>query len=105
MAHEDGNMKSRKQVLALTFGLCCGAITLSAAFFAGAAWAADAKFDLAYDNLVKAKALLIAAENPGFDPPFNYHRRDALRAINRAMSEIELAKDYADSVNPPGEGQ
>jgi len=93
----------RKPLLYMTLGLTASALILSATFFAGAAYAADAKFDSAVDNLIKAKALLNAAENPGFDPPFNYHRQRAVFKINDALKEIELAKFYADFVNPPAE--
>lgn len=86
-----------KRFVVLSLSLSCVALLLSAGFFVGAAYAADAKFDLAVDNLVKAKALLNAAENPGVDPPFDFHRRKAVLAINTAMREIEAAKQYADS--------
>lgn len=91
----------KKSAIYLTLGLASLAILLSATFFAGAAYAADARFDLAVDSLIKAKALLNAAENPGFDPPFNYHRQRAVRLINTTLKEIEHAKYYADYVNPP----
>ena len=91
----------KKRFVYITLGLCATAVLLSATFFAGAAWAADSRLDLAVDSIVKAKALLNASENPGFDPPFNYHRWNAVYALNVALREIQAAKDYADSVNPP----
>lgn len=90
-----------KRFILATAGLAIAITMFSAAFLAGVAYAADAKFDLAVDSLIKAKAQLNAAENPGFDPPFNYHRQRAVRHINSALKEIESAKFYADYLNPP----
>jgi hypothetical protein len=70
--------------------------TLAAAFYAGVAYAADPRLDQANDNIVKAIALLRAAENPGVRPPFGGHRERAIDALERAQKEIERAKRYAD---------
>ena len=91
----------KKSFVWMTLGLSALAVLLSGAFFAGAAWAADAKFDSAVDNLVKARALLEAAENPGVNPPFGYFRQNAVLWINLAMKDIERAKAYADAHQNP----
>lgn len=91
-------MNPKKRFLTVVVLMACGLTVVSAAFFAGAAWAADAKLDLAVDNLVKAEALLKAAENPGIDPPFGYHRQRALQYVGLAMKEVEASKTYADAL-------
>ena len=79
-----------------TFLGVAAATALAGAFYAGAAYAADPRFDQANDNIVKAIALLRAAENPGVRPPFGGHRERAIDALERAQKEIEKAKRYAD---------
>jgi hypothetical protein len=79
-----------------TFTGVAAMTTLAAAFYAGAAYAADPRFDQANDNITKAIALLKAAENPGVRPPFGGHREKAIDALERAQKEIEKAKRYAD---------
>lgn len=91
----------KKSFIWMTLGLSAMAIMLSGAFFAGAAWAADAKLDSSVDFLVKARALLLAAENPGVDPPFGYFRQNAVLWINLALKDIQRAKDYADAHQNP----
>jgi hypothetical protein len=72
------------------------ATTLAGAFYAGTAYAADARLDQAKDNITKAIALLKAAENPNVKPPFGGHRERAIDALERAQREIDAAKRYAD---------
>lgn len=91
----------KKPYIWMTLGLSALAILVSGAFFAGAAWAADTRLDSAVDNLVKARALLQASENPGVDPPFGYFRQNAVLWINLAMKDIERAKAYADAHQNP----
>lgn len=71
------------------------ALTLGAAFYAGVAYAADPKLDLAKDSIEKAIALVKAAEKPG---PKGYggHRRSALKNLNQALRDIDKAKEFAD---------
>jgi hypothetical protein len=79
-----------------TFVGVAAATTLAGAFYAGAAYAADPRFDQANDNITKAIALLRAAENPGVKPPFGGHRERAIDNLERAQKEIEKAKRFAD---------
>ncbi|MCA9597489.1 MAG: hypothetical protein KC776_29450 [Myxococcales bacterium] len=72
---------------------------LAGSFYAGVAYAADARLDAADQNVTKAIALLQAAENPGVKPPFGGHRLKAILFLKKAQSEIAKAKTYAD--NPP----
>lgn len=91
----------KKRYVKMTLALSAVAVLVSAGFFAGAAWAADAKLDSSVDFLVKARALLNASENPGVEPPFDYHRYYAVLLINRALVEVDLAKQYADATAVP----
>ena len=75
------------------------ATMLAGAFYAGTAYAADPRLDQANDNIVKALALLEAAQNPGRKPPFGGHRHRAVQLLRRAQSEIQKAKEFAD--RPP----
>ena len=77
-----------------------GATFLAGAFYAGVAYAADPRLDQANDNIVKAIALLEAAENPNGN--FGGHRRKAIHNLKQAQSEIEKAKRFAD--NPKNKG-
>ncbi len=76
------------------------ALSLAGAFYAGVAYAADPRFDQANDNIIKAIALLKAAENPGVMPPFGGHRERAIDKLQDAQREIERAKRYADTHKP-----
>jgi hypothetical protein len=60
-------------------------------------WAADPRLDLANDALVKARALVAAAADPGSKKPFGGHADRAIAAIDRAIQEIQRAKQAADS--------
>jgi len=83
--------------VALTAG---GATFLAGAFYAGVAYAADPRLDQANDNIVKAIALLQAAENP--NGSFGGHRRKAIANLKQAQAEIQKAKQFAD--NPKNKG-
>jgi hypothetical protein len=79
--------------------LVAGALGLAGAFFAGAAYAADARLDQANDLIIKAVAVLKAAQNP--DPknpkqPFEGHRHEAVELLTRAQAEIAKAKQADD---------
>lgn len=65
----------------------------------GSALAADPRLDLARDMLVKAQALVNAAEDPGRGRPFGGHAAKAAGLISKAMAEVELAKAAADKHN------
>lgn len=80
--------------------LAIGSLALAGAFYAGVAYAADAKLDQASDFLTKAQALLEAAENPGVKNPFGGHRVSAVKNVKQALKDIEKAKKYADN-HPP----
>ena len=79
------------------------AVTLAAAFgiallSAGRpALAADPRLDLAHETLVKAQALVNAAEDPTHRRPFGGHAAKAAFLIAKALAEVELAKQAADS--------
>ena len=78
--------------------VACVACAVSAgAFFAGMAYAADARLDQADQAVQKAIALLQAAENPNVEPPFGGHRKNAIHDLEKARKQIELAKKYADN--------
>lgn len=62
---------------------------------ASVAQAADARLDSAEDFLVKAKALVAAAEDPGARRPFGGHAAKAIAYIEKAEAEIALAKQAA----------
>lgn len=73
---------------------------LTGAFYAGVAYAADPRFDLADANVEKAIALLKAAQNPNAKHPkipFGGHRAKAILALERARKEIAKSKAYADN--------
>ncbi len=70
---------------------------LAGSFYAGIAYAADARLDAADQNVTKAVALLQAAENPGVKPPFGGHRAKAIFHLKRAQKEIAKAKAWADN--------
>lgn len=74
------------------------AVGLAGSFYAGIAYAADARLDDANAHIVKADALLKAASNPNLKHhPFGGHRVRAERLLKRAEREIALAKKYADN--------
>jgi hypothetical protein len=77
-----------------------GALGLAGAFFAGAAYAADPKFDEASDLITKAVALLKAAENPDPKVEFGGHRKAAIDFLTKAQAEIVKAKQVQDNVKP-----
>jgi outer membrane biosynthesis protein TonB len=81
--------------------LVAGALSLAGAFFAGAAYAADPKLDLASDLITKAVAELKAAQNPDPKREFGGHRMAAIELLTRAQGEIIKAKQFADA--PPKE--
>jgi hypothetical protein len=60
------------------------------------AMAADPRLDLAHETLVKAQALVGAAEDPGHKRPFGGHAAKAAFFIAKALAEVELAKAAAD---------
>jgi hypothetical protein len=72
------------------------------AFYAGVAYAADPRLDQANDNIVKAIALLEAAQNP--NGSFGGHRRKAVQNLKQAQSEIQKAKQFADNPKNKGKG-
>ena len=76
-----------------------GGLSLAGAFFAGAAFAADAKLDEATGYLTKAVAALKQAENPDPKREFGGHRMAAIELVMRAQGEILKAKQFADA--PP----
>jgi hypothetical protein len=75
------------------------AAVLAGAFYAGVAYAADPRLDQANDNIIKAIALLEAAENPDPKKEFGGHRKKAIELLRRAQSEVQKAKEFAD--RPP----
>jgi hypothetical protein len=80
--------------------LVAGALGLAGAFFAGAAYAADPKFDEATDLITKAVAVLKAAENPDPKVEFGGHRKAAIEFLTRAQAEIIKAKEVQDKPKP-----
>jgi len=83
--------------------IVAGALGLAGAFFAGAAYAADPKFDEATDLITKAVAVLKAAENPDPKREFGGHRKQAIEFLTRAQAEIIKAKEFEDK-NPTPKG-
>jgi len=81
--------------------LVAGTLSLAAAFFAGAAYAADPKLDEATDLITKAIAVLKSAQNPDPKKEFGGHRMAAVELLMRAQGEIVKAKQFADA--PPKE--
>jgi hypothetical protein len=73
-----------------------GALGIAGAFFAGAAYAADPKFDEATDLITKATAVLKAAANPDPKKEFGGHRQAAIEFLTRAQAEIIKAKEFED---------
>jgi len=73
-----------------------GALGIAGAFFAGAAYAADPKFDEATDLITKAVAVLKAVENPDPKKEFGGHRKAAIEFLTRAQAEIIKAKEFED---------
>jgi outer membrane biosynthesis protein TonB len=80
--------------------LVAGALGLSGAFFAGAAFAADPKLDEATGLITKAVAALKAAQNPDQKKEFGGHRMAAIELLMRAQGEIIKAKQFADAAPP-----
>jgi hypothetical protein len=71
--------------------LCAGS------FFAGVAWTYDAKLDLAQDNIVKAIALLEAADVP--DQKGQRCRKlteKGVKLLQKTLDKTELAKTCSD---------
>ena len=84
--------------------LVAGALGVAGAFFAGAAYAADPRFDQATDLITKAVAVLKAADNPDPRDPkheFGGHRREAVELLLRAQTEINQAKVEDDKTPKP----
>ena len=79
--------------------LGAGAV-LAGVFYAGMAFAADAKLDQAKDLNEKSIALLQAAANDGVKPPFGGHRAKAIWHLKQAQKQIDKAKKYADKHEP-----
>jgi tetratricopeptide (TPR) repeat protein len=78
------------------------AVGSAGAFYAGIAYAADPKLDLAIENCSKAIALLEAATNEGARrDQFHGHRRRAIENIKDAIKQIEKAKEFDDKTPPP----
>ena len=93
-----GKLFVKRAALSLALGL-----GLAGSFYAGIAYAADARLDSANAHIVKADALLKAASNPKLKHhPFGGHRSRAERWLKRAEHEIALAKKYADSPHHHG---
>jgi len=88
-------MKSNVTVKRLIIALSL-VLTLSAGYYVGTARAADAKFDLAIDNIVKASALLNASEVP--NPKCEKYRLKAIRYLEKAQERIDRAKACIDGV-------
>jgi hypothetical protein len=80
--------------LALVAGLALGRAWASPAPSGGCGH--DPKLDQADDHLVKAFALVSAAENPFGTPPFGGHDERAMRLIQRARVEVALAIEYSE---------
>ncbi|HEY0463224.1 MAG TPA: hypothetical protein VGC79_03400 [Polyangiaceae bacterium] len=80
--------------------LVAGALSLAAAFFAGAAYAADPKLDEATALITQAVAALKAAQNPDPKKEFGGHRMAAVELLMRAQGEIIKAKQFADAPKP-----
>ncbi|MCC6662443.1 MAG: hypothetical protein IT375_01805 [Polyangiaceae bacterium] len=74
-----------------------GVLTLAGATYASIALAADQRLDDADAAVVKAIALLEAAENPGVTPPFGGHRKKAIDHLKKGRLEIAKSKAYADN--------
>jgi hypothetical protein len=74
-----------------------GALTLVGVTYASIALAADQRLDDADAAVVKAIALLEAAENPGVVPAFGGHRLKALIHLKKGRAEIGKAKAWADN--------
>jgi hypothetical protein len=86
----------KRAALSLALGL-----GIAGSFYAGVAYAADARLDSANAHIIKADARLMAASNPNHRP-FGGHRSRAVRLLERAEHEIALAKKYADSPHHHG---
>jgi hypothetical protein len=84
------------KTIALSVSAC---LALAGAFYAGVAYAADARLDQASDFITKADALLAAAENPG-KGKFGGHRAKARADLKSAQKQIAEAKKWADA-HPP----
>ncbi|MCC6648590.1 MAG: hypothetical protein IT374_23855 [Polyangiaceae bacterium] len=76
------------------------ALALGGAFYAGAAYAADPKLDLAKDSIQKAIALLKAADEPGSTKDYGGHRASAVKNLNQALRDVDKAKAFADRPHP-----
>lgn len=91
----------------IAFGLVtAGALT--GAFYAGVAYAADQRLDLADDSVENAIALLKAAQNPSAKNPkvpFGGHRAAAIKHLEHARKQIAKAKAFADKPPPPAGGK
>jgi tetratricopeptide (TPR) repeat protein len=83
------------------------AIGAAGSFYAGIAYASDARLDQAIDNCTKAVALLEAASNDGAKRPQNFHgfRKKAIGELKDAIKYIEKAKKFDDKTPaPPASG-
>jgi hypothetical protein len=78
-----------------------GALGIAGAFFAGAAYAANPRFDEATDLITKATAVLKAAENPDPKKEFGGHRKAAIEFLASAQAEIIKAKEFEDKPKGP----
>ncbi len=74
-------------------------LALAGTFYAGMAYAADARLDQAEDLVKKAHAITKAIESPG-PKGFGGHRRAALAAMNVAINQLEAAKKFQDKHAP-----
>lgn len=77
---------------------------LTGAFYAGQAYAADQRLDLADQQIVTAINLLKAAQNPNAKNPkvpFGGHRAIAVKLLEQARKQIEKSKQFADKPPAP----
>ena len=78
----------------------CGMVVvgLALSFASGVVYAASQRLYDADTAIVKAIALLKAAENPGVDPPFGGHDKKAIKRAKKARKHIAEAIAYADGM-------
>ena len=80
------------------------ATLVAGSFYAGAAYAADARLDDAIASIDKAVAQLEAAQNGDQHREFGGHRKAAILLLKQAKTQVEKAKTYADNHPPPDGG-
>ena len=84
--------------------LATGTALLAGSFYAGTAYAADARLDDAIASIDKAIAQLQAATNPGVPIPFGGYREAAIISLKLARSQVDKAKQYANAHPTPDGG-